>query len=257
MKKKISISVDESILKNVDFLVDGANIQNRSSAIEYLVRHALRQISVNKAVVLLGGVDISLKPFSSVDDGASSKPLIYHTLMQLKKNGVRDVIFLCSADMSSRLKSEFGDGAEYGLNISHVVEKKPLGSAGALNFVNEFVTEDFFVISGDVYFDFDLEKMLRYHKKNENLATVAVTTTNIVDSKDCLAVEGDKIVSFAYTDNGGKTHLVNAGVYIFSPQVFEFLPERGSLEKSVFPNIASVNKLNCYLFVGVWKHINS
>ena len=53
MKKRISITVDEKILKNVDSIVDRLYIRNRSQAVEYLIKKTLGEEKI--AVILATG----------------------------------------------------------------------------------------------------------------------------------------------------------------------------------------------------------
>ena len=59
VKKKISITINEKTLQDIDAIIDNIYIRNRSQAIEHLVKYSL---SENKtAVILLGGPEEHLK----------------------------------------------------------------------------------------------------------------------------------------------------------------------------------------------------
>ncbi len=253
MKEKISISVDTELLKRVDSFIDNTKIYNRSQAFEHLVRKALQK-EITKAVILAGGEKDKLKsgrtfkPLVKVDD----EEIIVHTIKVLSRYGVTDII-ICAGSSKDEIYKLVANGEKFNTRISYI-EDENTGTSGAIKKARKYLKNDFFVIYGDIYFDFDLGKMMNFHNMGSDLVTLAIATTRLQESKDRVEIEGSKVVKFDYIPRE-RTYVVNAGVCIFSPGIFAFLPNKGSLEKDVFPELAGKGKINAYNFMGKWKHI--
>jgi glucose-1-phosphate thymidylyltransferase len=43
-------------------------------------------------------------------------------------------------------------------------------------------------------------------------------------------------------------HWINAGIYLFKPEIFEYLPDKGDLEATVFPKMAEEGRLKAVLY---------
>jgi len=249
MKKKLSITIDEEILKYIDSLIDNKNIKNRSQAIENLVRKSFEE--KRKAIILAGGKLSSLKykgiykPLVKIN----GEEIIKHIVKTLIKYGVNEIIILTPITKDFiPILSDIQN-----IKISYIDDKKA-GTAGAIKICEKFINSDFFVVSGDVYFNFDLNKMFLFHKSSGSIATIAVTTTKLNESKDQIEIEGTKVIKFDYASRE-RTFYINAGVYAMSPEIFKLLPKKGSLEKDVLPKIAKEGKISAYNLSGKWVHI--
>src|SRR3989338_4900139 len=88
-KVKIAISLDRSILENVDAKVDKKILQSRSQAIEWYLRKGLMEHSVDTAVILMKGsqCDVLLKKINA-------KPLILCQLDFFLQNGIQKVMLV-------------------------------------------------------------------------------------------------------------------------------------------------------------------
>lgn len=256
MKEKISITLDEELLEKVDSLVDNVRITNRSQAIEMLVRDSLVKTRITKAIILVGGSRERLvcgktyKPLVKI----YGEEIIKHQVKTLSRHGVNE-IFIVGGFLLDEIKNILSDGKELAVSIKFLDDKNS-GTAGAVKAAKNVLSGDFFVIFGDVFFDFDLEKMVSFHNAHQgNIATIAVTSTQLKESRDRIEIEGNKIIGFEYVPRE-RSFIVNASVFIFRPAIFEVLPEKGSLEKDVFPKLSKEGKLLAYNFSGKWKHIN-
>jgi len=112
------------------------------------------------------------------------------------------------------------------------------------------------VVLADVFFDFDLRKMLKFHRASRTPATMAVSVTPLADSKDAIKITGNKITEFQYQEGKDRTHHVNAGIYLFDKDILSKLPRKGSLEKQVLPALAKEGSLSGFVFSGNWRHLD-
>ena len=183
----------------------------------------------------------------------SGYPILYHQMMNLKKNGITDITVIIG-HLGNVIKDYFGDGKQFGLNISYVEEdpQKPLGTAGSLYFLKDKLKENFVFLLADVFIDIDFEKMEQYHIAN-NADVTLLTHPNGHPFDSDLVVEEDGVVkAFDYKSNDRTTYnyknLVNAGVMIFSPSVFKYLTElrKYNYEKDIIVPLINEGKVVSY-----------
>ena len=88
MKERITLTIDERLLKQVDAMVDGSLVKNRSHAVELLLGRGMGQQKLRKALVLAGGPKSAERALKVVGD----KPVIEHNLDLLRKHDIRSVV---------------------------------------------------------------------------------------------------------------------------------------------------------------------
>lgn len=211
-----------------------------------------------KAVIQAGGKgtriseitgDIIPKPMLEI----SGYPILYHQMMNLKKNGITDITVIIG-HLGNVIKDYFGDGKQFGLNISYIEEdpQKPLGTAGSLYFLKDKLKENFIFLLADVFIDIDFEKMEQYHIANNADVTLLTHPNGHPFDSDLVVEEGGVVKAFDYKSNDRTTYnyknLVNAGVMIFSPSVFKYLTElrKYNYEKDIIVPLINEGKVVSY-----------
>src|SRR3989338_10430257 len=117
-KSKISITINEKILTEIDSIIDNVYIRNRSQAIEHLVKNALGE---NKtAVILLGGNAEHLKisrdgyrPTARIKD----KSVIELALKKLRENSFKIIYIVARHEILTKIFEMAKDGTDYGMKI--------------------------------------------------------------------------------------------------------------------------------------------
>ena len=211
-----------------------------------------------KAVIQAGGKgtriseitgDVIPKPMLEI----SGYPILYHQMMNLKKNGITDITVIIG-HLGNVIKDYFGDGKQFGLNISYVEEdpQKPLGTAGSLYFLKDKLKENFVFLLADVFIDIDFEKMEQYHISNNADVTLLTHPNGHPFDSDLVVEEGGVVKAFDYKSNDRTTYnyknLVNAGIMIFSPSVFKYLTElrKYNYEKDIIVPLINEGKVVSY-----------
>ena len=126
-------------------------------------------------IILAGGAGTRLrarlgdlpKPMIPV----AGKPLLEHQVELAKKHGFTDLIFFVHyrADL---IEQHFGDGKKFGVRIRYILEKEPLGTAGAVLAGFELLAERFVVLYGDTMVNVDLNRIWNAHEKAGAAATL-------------------------------------------------------------------------------------
>ena len=263
MKKRITITLDENLLKQIDKRIDGLDIKNRSQEIELLLAEALGTNIPSKAVLLVGGRGTRLRPLTDKIPKAllpvQGKPITEHILDLLKKYGIRDVI-LCVGYLKDSIKEHFGDGSRFGMNVTYVEEEEPLGTAGPLKLAKKYLKDSFIVSNGDELKDIHIPRMFRLHRRKNALGTLALTTVDDPSQYGVARLDGSRIVEFVEKPKKEEapSNLINAGFYILEPEVIDMIPDGFSmLEKDVFPKLAQHGRLRGFPFAGQWFDVGN
>lgn len=246
-KPKIAISLDESLLTLVDSKVDGSVIRSRSQAIEFFLRKGLQGQSINTAVLLIKG-EHQLTLLKKI----KGKSLIASQIDFFSKYGISNVFIITQHTRSINLVLEEISNAKINVEI---IETDAKGNAKALAAARDNIKGNFIVMSGDTYNNFDLIKMMKKHIDNDKLATMGLMTREKITGYGTAILDGDLIVDFQEKPKQSSTNIVNAGIYILKPEVFELLEDAQNLEKDLFSKLARMKQLTGFFTYGEYEHL--
>lgn len=185
------------------------------------------------------------------------KPILEYQIESLKKSGITDIILIIG-HLGDVIREHFGDGKDYGVSIRYIAEDKPLGSAGSLYYLKSGVkgalpmTEDFFLVFGDLILDIDWNRFMDFHKAKGGVVTLyAHPNTHPYDSDVIIEDKDNKVLRIEpkNVDRDFYYHnLVNAGVYCISPKLLEEIvePVKTDLEKGLI--VGEAGKGNVYAY---------
>jgi len=127
------------------------------------------------------------------------------------------------------------------VDVEYSREPCPLGTAGAVKFAQRYLEQvsDFLVMNGDSFVGADFHQLFRFHRAHGGLVSMAVVQVGDASRYGTVDVDSrHRIRAFSEKTGNAAPGLVNAGVYVFSRSVLEYIPEgASSLEKSVFPQL--------------------
>jgi mannose-1-phosphate guanylyltransferase len=215
---------------------------------------------IETAVILVGGAGLRMRPFTEDQPKCmvliNRKPLIHWTVSWLKSYGFKhlvlgvayhkEVVINYLKNNSQGLKIEFSE---------HTVEGET--GEGFRLAIHRFVKDDdFLAMNGDEITSLDLERLEELHLKNKPVATVSVAPMR--SPFGILELEGDDVVSFKEKPFV-ESMFVSIGVYVFNQKILSYIPQNGSIEKTVFPLLAKNRALKaCRLKPEeLWLTINS
>jgi glucose-1-phosphate thymidylyltransferase len=106
-----------------------------------------------KALVLAGGAGRRLRPITHTSAKqlvpVANKPILFYGLEQIRDAGVTDVGIIVG-DTAAEIEAAVGDGARFGLDVTYIRQRSPLGLAHAVLTAEEFLgTDDFVMFLGD------------------------------------------------------------------------------------------------------------
>ena len=246
MKSKISITLDEKLLKNLDNYIDGFNVRNRSQAIEQIL---LKNLSQNKIAVILASTMNDYR-FNKI---INNQKAIIHIFQKLQNHNFKKVFIIGEKDVLSKLFETIGSGNNYFLSIEYIEDLKPSGSMKSLSLLKNKVNSSFLVIPADNYFEFDLDSFWKFHLKNNNLATLAITTSNNPSKLGVVELTGEKVIGFVQKPQKSKNYLVWSGIMMYEPEILFY--DYKSVEKELIPKLIELKSAGGFIFAGEWKNI--
>ena len=190
------------------------------------------------------------------------KPVMEHILRLLKHHGITDVVVTLQY-LGSAIRDYFGDGSDFGVDITYVVEDSPLGTAGSVKNAQQFLDEPFIVISGDALTDIDLGKVMAFHREKDASATIVLTSvSNPLEYGVVITNPDGTINRFLEKPSWGEvfSDQVNTGIYVIEPAVLDMMPPATVVDWSgdVFPKmLTSAVPLYGYLAPGYWCDIGN
>jgi mannose-1-phosphate guanylyltransferase len=140
----------------------------------------------------------------------------------------------------------FGDGAKWGIELKYALESEPLGTGGAIRNAAELIlseiseNEPIVVFNGDVLSRHDLAAQIDLHQSSSAAATLHLVSVEDARPYGCVPFdESGRVTDFLEKMENPITNTINAGCYVFSPQVIREI-ELGkvvSVEREVFPEL--------------------
>lgn len=215
-----------------------------------------------KAFLLAAGKGTRLKPIT--DDTPKclapilGQPLLSIWLDKLYHAGIREVLVNIHHHYS-KVKKHLAE-SHIPLKIHTVYEKELLGSAGTI-FTNHWFIRDnqnFLVIYADNLTSLDLKKIVSYHESHECFFTMGVVPTSNPGSKGIVCLDKSNIIiSFEEKPATPKSNLSNAGIYVSTPELIDYIDfgKDRDLGYHVLPKL--VGNMKAFIFNDYFRDIGT
>jgi mannose-1-phosphate guanylyltransferase len=191
-----------------------------------------------KAMVLAAGLGTRLRPLTYEIPKPMvpvlDRPVMAHILGSLRRQGFDQVIANLHY-FPDAVRDYFGDRIEYRY------EEELLGTAGGVRNVADFFGDDLIVvISGDALTDVDLNALVERHRQAGGIATLTVKKVDDTREYGVVIHDSDgRIQGFQEKPDPAEalSDLGNCGIYCFSPEIFDYFPDRPFADwaQDVFP----------------------
>ncbi len=183
-----------------------------------------------KAVLLAAGEGVRLLPITATRPKhlikLSGKPILQFCLEAIKNAGITETIIVTHY-MGEAIRKYFGEGENLGLSISYVEQTAVLGTGNATSVAEPYVDDDFVLIYGDLLFGHDaVSNVLQFYKHGKTAGVMGVVSVDKPESYGIIELDAEKKVKRIVekpTVEKAPSNLANAGVYVFSHEIFEQL----------------------------------
>lgn len=217
-----------------------------------------------KTVLMAGGKGSRIRPLTLSRPKpmipVANRPMIEYIIEKIKKSGYNELVVTLSY-LKNQLKRLLQEKYPE-LDIKYSVEKQPFGTAGGVKKAAKYLDDTFFVLSGDVLVDVDLNQLLDFHRKNNALATMVLTPVEDPSHFGIAVLDKYKqIIKFLEKPSPQEvfSKIANTGTYILEPEIFSYI-ETGNGEvdfsRDVFPKLIEEKRgIYGYVLDGYWNDV--
>jgi len=249
----------QEIMCSKPSVVTAKDSTDRSTILEQMQQLGLRQMPVVDGEGVVVGIEtiIELSEQNKLENpvyllaggfGKRLHPLTIDTPKPLLKVGEKPILqmilesfikagfykFYISTHYKSELvKSHFGNGSNWSVDIHYVDEKTPLGTAGGLGLLPKNLPDlPLIMMNGDLLTKVDFVRLLDYHVESRGSATMCVREYDFQVPFGVVHPSGDKVLSIE--EKPVHHFFVNAGIYVLDPEVIHTVSSNEYLD---MPNL--------------------
>lgn len=213
--------------------------------------NALRQPRYdNPVLIMAGGFGSRLKPLT--DDcpkpmlKIGNKPILETIIKNFVKSGFHH-FYLSTHYMPEIIEDYFGDGSDFGIKITYIHEKEPLGTGGALGLLPKDKIGDLplILMNADILTNMNFERLLQFHANSGAAATMCVREYEYQIPYG--VVNGDKHVIKSIREKPIERFFVNAGIYVLSKKIIESVPQNSRIDMPTLLD-AHIKNENIHMF---------
>jgi mannose-1-phosphate guanylyltransferase len=188
-----------------------------------------------RAMILAAGLGTRLRPLTYVMPKPVApilnRPIVAWIAELLASHGFDEAVANVSY-LPEQIRTVLGDGSDFGLKLTYSDETEPLGTAGGVGKMRDFLgeSESFLIISGDALTDIHLGAMREAHESNAAKGAIATLATKRVEdtTQFGVAITGDdgRIQGFQEKPEPAEalSDLANCGIYMFRREIFDHFP---------------------------------
>ena len=223
-----------------------------------------------KAVILAAGQGVRLRPLTDKKPKhlipIAGKPVLEHLIRNLATNGISDILLIVSKTDDS-IRKHFCDGTNLGVRLSYALQPGVLGTAHAVGIARDFMGKESFVaMYGDIYVHSDaVKRVVDGYKEEGSDASMALVPVSAPQFFGIATVEQGYVKSLVEKPSAEALcgNLANAGIFTFSPSIFNAIERTAESERGEFEITQSIRLLiesgvkvkAVELELGTWKDI--
>lgn len=182
----------------------------------------------NSAVIMAGGQGTRLRPITEHLPKpmirVAGRPILERIILHMVGFGIRN-IYLSVNYLGEMIENYFGDGGKFGCHIQYLYEQEPLGTGGPLSLLPEAPKHPILVMNGDLVTQIKIDKLLSYHNSAELKATIGVRRYLHSVPFGCIEVSNNGHV-ISIEEKPMLERMINAGIYVISPEVVRQVPKQ-------------------------------
>jgi bifunctional UDP-N-acetylglucosamine pyrophosphorylase/glucosamine-1-phosphate N-acetyltransferase len=160
----------------------------------------------------------------------ANRPMMEHLVLAARDAGIRDFVFIVGYG-EREIRKHFDDGSSWGVHIAYASQRHQQGTANAVGAARELVSGPFLVMNGDMILKSeDIADLCK-----QKAPCMSTSTTDHPGDFGVVLVENNCITSIEEKSKRPRSNLINAGAYLFSPDIFTLIDQvhpspRGELE---------------------------
>ncbi len=210
------------------------------------------------ALIMAGGRGERLRPLTDETPKpllkVGNKPIIEHNIDRLNNFGIDDV-WISIRYLGDQIESHLGSGTDKSMRINYVNEKEPLGTAGALALVHNFMHDSILMMNSDLLTNIDFEEFYLFFTEHDADLAVACIPYQVNVPYAVMEIENHLVKGFI--EKPTYTHYSNAGIYLMKREVAEMVPSNQCFNATDLMEklISDGKKVVSFPFSGYWLDI--
>ena len=207
-----------------------------------------------RAVILAGGQGTRLRPYTTILPKplmpVGDKAIVEIIIDQLKHHGFNHIT-VALGHLAHLIQAVLGNGDRHQMTVDYSIEDVPLGTSGPLALIED-LDGPFLVMNGDILSNIDFNEVVRFHKEQDAIATIAVHKRLVKIDYGVLNRSGYALLN--YQEKPVFDYEVSTGVYVLDSSVLRYIIPSTRLD---FPDliqrlVGNREKVACYPFSGIW-----
>jgi glucose-1-phosphate cytidylyltransferase len=207
-----------------------------------------------KVVILAGGLGTRLAELTKKIPKPMVKikkiPIIEHIIMHYAKFGLKN--FYIAAGYKQNIIRNYFKNKKTHLNINVIDTGQKTMTGGRLKRLKKYLKKNTFLMTyGDGLSDLNIKKLVEFHKKNKNIATL--TAVRPPARFGAIKINGKK-VSYFKEKSKLEEGWINGGFFVFEPKIFNYIKNDNTyLEKEPLSKLGKLKQLNAFKHEGFWQ----
>ncbi|MBE3598701.1 MAG: NTP transferase domain-containing protein [Limnochordaceae bacterium] len=191
-----------------------------------------------------------------------NQPIMAHIVRLLQQSGVGEIVTTLHP-MPEQVADHFGRGETWGVTMHHLVEDRPMGTAGSVARARGLLDGTVVIISGDALTDLDVAPVVEFHRRRGAAATLVLKA--VEDPSEygmVITAEDGRVLRFLEKPARGQvfSDQVNTGIYVLEADVLSRVPPDRPFDfsRDLFPLLlASGQPLYGYLTGAYWSDVGN
>lgn len=219
-----------------------------------------------KGVILSGGTGSRLRPITHTGPKqlvpVGNKPVIQYAIEDLREVGITEIGIILGNKGRNDVQEFLGDGSEFGINVTYIIQGEPLGLAHAVGCAEEFINgDDFVVYLGDNILKEGINELVERFQVGEYGAGIALQHVEDPRQFGIVEVGADGgVTRLIEKPDNPTSDLALIGIYVFSSRIFDAISGlepswRGELEitDAIQTLIENGESIDSHVVEGWWK----
>ncbi len=244
-EKEILAMMKKGNLRQIPILDEGGNLVDMADVYKLIQKPEMD----NWVILMAGGLGTRLQPLTYECPKpllkVGNKPLLETIIDNFISFGFRK-FFLSVNYKSEMIKSYFGDGSKWDVEINYIEENQKLGTAGALGMLPHKPSKSIIVMNGDVLSKINFQHLLDFHHAHQAKATMCVKDYHFQFPYGVIQCDQHQLTGIS--EKPVQIMFVNAGIYVLEPELIELIPRNTCVDITDLFNVFISKRYNTVVF---------